>query len=262
MLELGPSDAFLQGVYVDMDSLFDTRFAVLEQVDPVLALHNLKNGWNKREQDVFEGIDKKLFDELYETRDNSVLAIAPGTQVVDALRVWVVKALQTIAGSPNGDKVVIFVNVWPYLISKDHARQIGNTVLELVGKTVEIRMINVDIKTICTQTAKRYFSAMFMYEWDVWLETNTTNGSFERQRIPDVTLYAPRLLKKGVLTDELRLQLEQSAAPGVSLFDYFEMIAGPHIGLEFIEPGFFSNYMPTDYIEHYEEMRKALEINA
>ena len=259
MLDLGPYNAFLQGIYMDMDSLFDTRFAVLEQVDPVLALHNLKNGWNNREQDVFEGIDKKLFDELYETRDNSVLAIAPATQVIDAVRTWTVKALQTIAGSPNGDKVVIFVNVWPYQITREHARKIGKSVSELVGQTVEVKMINVDVKTICTQTAKRYFSAMFMYDWDSWLETNTMNAAFERQRIPDVTLYAPKLFKNAVLNDEARLAMQQLTSNNISLFDQFEMIAGPQIGIEFINVAFFSHYLPTDYIEHYEDIRKAVQ---
>ncbi len=259
MVDLGPYNQFLQGIYVDMDSLFDTRFAVLEQVDPILALHNLKNGWNNREQDVFEGIDKKLFDELYETRDNSVLAIAPGTQIIDAIRMWVVKALQTIAGSPNGDKVVIFANVWPYQITRDHAKTIGQKILEMVGETVEVRMINVDIKQICTQTAKRYFAAMFMYEWDTWLESNTLSGSFEKQRIPDVTLYSPKLFKKSVLTDEARDALQQHKASGISVFDHFEMVAGPQIGIEFIEVAFYSHHMPTDYLDHYEEMRAAMQ---
>lgn len=256
MVDLGPYDSFLQGIYVDMDSLFDTRFAVLEQIDPVLALHNLKNGWNNRAQDVFEGIEKKLFDELYETRDNSVLAIAPATQVIDAVRTWTVKALQTIAGSPNGDRVVIFANVFPYQITREHAREIGRSISKLVGDTVEVKMINVDISRICTQTAKRYFSAMFMYDWDEWLEKNTLSGSFERQRIPDVSLYAPRLFKKGILTEEIA---RQSPNPSISVFDHFEMVAGPQVGIEFIDPAFFSHYLPTDYIEHYEEMRQAIK---
>lgn len=255
MVDLGPYNAFLQGVYVDMDSLFDTRFAVLEQVDPVLALKNLKNGWNSRTVDVFDGIEKKLFDELYITRDNTVLTIAPPTQIIDAVKTWVVKALETIVGSPNGDKVVIFANTWPYNITRAHAREIGTSIQKLVGDTVDVRMINVNIDKIDTKTAKRYFSAMFMYDWDLWLELNTKNGSFEAQRLPDVSLYAPRLYKKGMPTEE---DLRNTGHRNVSVFDQFEMLAGPQIGIEFIEPAFFSHYLPTDYIEHYEEMRRVI----
>lgn len=255
MFNLGPYNDFLQGVYVDLDSLFDTRFAVLEQVDPVLALHNLKNGWNTRVQDVFEGIDKKLFDELYKTRDNSVLAMAPATQIIDAVKTWVTKALETINGSPNGDKVVIFVNVWPYNITKVHAREIGNSVHRLVGQTVDIRMINIDPEKICTKTAKAYFSAMFMYDWDYWLEANTKNASFEKQRIPDVTLYAPKVYKQGEPSKEELAMIAKSKA---NMFEQFEMMAGPQVGIEFIDIAFYSNHMPSDYIDHYEDMRKAL----
>ena len=84
MIDLGGFNPYLQGVYIDLDSIFDTRFAVLEQVDPVLALNALKAGWGSRQTDIFEGLDKKLFDALYASRDTSVLAIAPRTMAMDA----------------------------------------------------------------------------------------------------------------------------------------------------------------------------------
>lgn len=254
-MNFGPFDTFLQGIYVDMDSLFDTRFAVLEQIDPVLAMINLKNDWSNRSVDVFEGIEKSTFDELYKTRDNSVLALAPSTQVIDAVRNWVIKALGVINGSPNGDKVVVFVNVYPYLITRKEARNIGSAMSLALGETVEVRMLNANPEHITTKVAKNYFSAMFMYDWDSWLEGNTLNGSFEALRIPDVTLYAPKLFKVGMPTEE---DMQRTGHPNISMFDQLEMVAGPQIGLEFIEPAFFSTFMPKDLLDHYDAMKAAV----
>lgn len=254
MIELGAFNPYLQGLYVDLDSIFDTRFAVLEQVDPMLALQALKKGWNTRGSDLVEGIDKKLFDELYATRDNSVLAIAPRTMAMDAIKTWVLKALATIQGSPNGDTVEVFVNVWPYTLDRAKAREIGETIVDLLGNQVTVHMVNIAVDKLCTRTAKRYFSAMFMYDYDVWLESCTTQGYFEQCRIPDVSLYGPKLYKKNIPTEEQEREL---ANDKINLFSHFEMTAGPQVGLEFIEPAFFSCVLPEDYLDNYEMVKEA-----
>lgn len=253
MRDLGPTNAFLQGIYTDIDSLFDTRFAVLEQVDQLLALTNLKKGWATREADVFEGIDKELFDKLYESRDLSVLELAQPTQIIDPIRKWIHSALQTINGSPNGDKVVLFVNVWPYLLTREKAREFGSSISESVGGAIDVRMINVNPEEIDTETAAAYFSAMFIYDWDTWLESNAKSGAFAKRRIPDVTLYAPKIFKKGAPTDTQRLEIEKDK---VNVFEHFEMTAGPQIGLEFIEAAFFCHRLPQDYLDHFEEIKR------
>lgn len=254
MIDLGPYNQYLQGLYVDLDSIFDTRFAVLEQVDPMLALEALKKGWNTRGDDLVAGIDKKLYDELYATRDNSVLAIAPNTMMMDAVKTWVLKALATIQGSPNGDTVEVFVNIWPYTLDKAKAREIGTTVVDVLGNQVNVHMVNISHEKLCTRTAKRYFSAMFMYDYDMWLESCTKLGYFEQCRIPDVSLYGPKLYKKDVPTEEQQRELDSNK---IDLFKHFEMTAGPQVGLEFIEPAFFSCMLPEDYLDNYEMVKEA-----
>lgn len=252
MIDLGQYNPYLQGLYVDLDSIFDTRFAVLEQVDPLLALEALKKGWNSRSDDLVPGIDKKLFDELYETRDNSVLAIAPRSMMMDAVKTWVLKALATIQGSPNGDRVEVFVNVWPYTLDRAKAREIGGSIVDILGNQVNVQMVNIAVDKLDTRTAKRYFSAMFMYDYDVWLESCTKLGYFEQCRIPDVSLYGPRLYKKDVPTEEQQRELD---ANKIDLFSHFEMTAGPQVGLEFIEPAFFSCILPEDYLDNYQTVK-------
>lgn len=256
MIDLGKYNKFLQGVYVDLDSIFDTRFAVLEQVDPLLALKNLKNGWNTRTNDVFEGIDKKLFDELYQTRDNSVLAIAPRTMMMDAVKTWVLKALATIQGSPNGDSVEVFINVWPYTIDRAHARSIGDSIMEILGNQVTIHMINVPLDKLCTRTMRRYFSAVFMYDYDIWLEGATKAGYFEQMRMPDVSLYGPKLYKNNPPSQEQEREMLNAK---MDVFAHFEVTAGPQVALEFIDPAFFSCMLPEDYLDHYDTVKAATQ---
>lgn len=256
MIDLGGFNPYLQGVYIDLDSIFDTRFAVLEQVDPMLALNALKAGWGSRQTDIFEGLDKKLFDALYASRDTSVLAIAPRTMAMDAVKTWVLKALATIQGSPNGDVVEVFVNIYPYMLSRIQARELGASISTLLGDQVTVHMVNIATDKLCTRTVKRYFSAMFMYDYDIWLESSAKLQYFETMRAPDVTLYAPRLYKTAPPTQEQDRELRNSKT---DLFSHFEITAGGYIGLEFIEPSFFSCVLPDDYLDNYQNVKKTAE---
>ena len=40
-----PYDQKRQGIYTDLDTLYDTRIAVVEEVDTLLALRTLQAGW-------------------------------------------------------------------------------------------------------------------------------------------------------------------------------------------------------------------------
>ena len=110
-LNLGPVGKFTQGLYADLDSLFDTRFAVLEEISPRLAIENLVNGWQTRKADVPIGMPLEDFQTLYSLRTDETLAKASQTEVLELMRHWVADIVKLSAGSPDKTTVRIFINV-------------------------------------------------------------------------------------------------------------------------------------------------------
>ena len=61
------------GVLIDLDCLFDTRYAVLNEIDPVVTDNLLLNGYYFRNRDEFPNINLHEFRKKYQQRDVNTL---------------------------------------------------------------------------------------------------------------------------------------------------------------------------------------------
>jgi hypothetical protein len=103
MKEKSLSNAAKPGIFVDIDALFDTRLAVLDDLDPLLAAYVLENGYFNREEDSFKYCDFEMFQKLYKARDNDILAKSVITNVKNIIVDFVKDCERSLKGkvTPN-----------------------------------------------------------------------------------------------------------------------------------------------------------------
>lgn len=230
-----PYDKKRQGFLVDLDTLYDTRLAVIEEVDFELALHQLRIGWSERLYDRVEQIPPDKYKELYDNRDLKTLVLANPTMATEVIRGWCVQVSSAMTGTPERGFCEVFLNVWPYRLGKTAAREFAAKIDDILDHTVRVTIVNVDPKEITAYDAKLYFSCIMMQDWYVWLEERAQRGELKKAPIPDVSLYAPRVFRGSVETADYEQIRDKD------VFATIEEKLKPIIGLEFLDLGFFSS---------------------
>lgn len=242
MVNLGSTSKFTQGLYVDLDSLFDTRFAVLEEVNPMIAIDNLVNNkWQSRISDDPIGLPKVDFDTLYALRTVETLAKASQTEVIDLMKHWVSDVIKQALASPTTITIHLYVNVFPYTLTADEAKEIGAQLQAFFPPDVLFTMINVNIKDLTPALIKRYFSGMFMYDYHLWKEHHAKAGNFKDVKIPDVALYTPAIFHGEKPSEET---LREYSEKKIDVFKEWEILSGPIVGIEFVPIQLFSTLLP------------------
>lgn len=248
MLDLGRTDKNSQGLYVDLDSLFDTRFAVLEELSPQLAIDNLLKGWQNRISDEPVGMPLDDFKTLYELRNVETLAKASQTEVADLMRHWVADVSKQTLSNPTINTIIrIFVNVFPYELTQEEATLLGNQLKAYFPEDILVTMLNVDPKRITPEVVKKYFSGMFMYDYHLWKEHHAKEGNFKDIRLPDTALYTPAIYHGQKPSESELREFEEKK---IDVFKEWEMYVGPLIGIEFLPVQAFSTMLsPAAFLD-------------
>lgn len=242
MLNLGPSDKFVQGLYVDLDSLFDTRFAILEELSPQLAIDNLLNGWQTRKADVPIGIPLEDFQTLYNLRTDETLGKASQTEVLDLMRHWVADVIKQSVSGTNKTSIRVFVNMFPFQLTQDQAKKLGEQIKAFFPEDVQFTILNVDPKEVTPLVAKKYFAGMFMYDYHEWKEHHAKEGGFKDVKLPDTSLYTPSIFHGKMPTEN---ELREFTENKIDVFKEWEMYVSPLIGIEFLPVQVFSTQLPV-----------------
>ena len=78
------------GIYLDLDSILDTRLSLLFTFDPNLAKDVITHGYTSRDEDVFPGISKEVFASLYSKRTTNILFNATITKLIKLVNEFIV----------------------------------------------------------------------------------------------------------------------------------------------------------------------------
>lgn len=243
-----------KGFYIDLDSLYDTRLATLELIDPELALHALENNYLKREDNNFPLVDKNLFDELYSGRDLEVLERALPTKALEIIQSFIRAAERENMESPRIGPIEIYINVWPYKVAKSVAQQMTKTLFETMARSADIHLINMSPEQVTPAFFQKNISAALMYDYGPWLDAHSKNDNFRKNQIPDVSLFVPTLYFVGKPSEA---QLREFERNGPGVFKLIEIGASQLVGLEFVDNEYFNAVIPADFIEQRKKSKTA-----
>lgn len=241
----------IKGIYVDLDSIFDTRLGTLAEINPELIKVVFDEKYLFRKSDDFSVIKKETFKSLYDLRNFDTLKLSPYTAVFEVINNIIKKLLEMAVGTPEISGAKLYVNLYPFVVPPEFAGDLLELMVERTGKLIEIEIIDVPPKELTFSYCNRFFDFLIIYDYNAFLETNILNGQHSKNNMSDRTLISPELYYKNFSIDELNSMSKKSKTlRGKTPSEILKMVSSPAIILELVEPVFFStdiNLYATDF---------------
>lgn len=193
MIKVGNKEFPTHGLLIDLDSLYDTRLAVLENIDRNLSIAALQDGYHERVQDVFPLVDKETFEKLYALRDTEVLEKALPTRMLEIVSDFIRTTVKQSFDTPFSVATEVYINTYPYQMTKEDASVFLQPMFDLGAGRIDVHVVNWALEDIEPAWVAQQISLMILYRYDEWLEIHSKNDNLRRTQLPDVTLLGPRL---------------------------------------------------------------------
>jgi hypothetical protein len=224
-------------LYVDLESLFDLRLAVLYHLAPEVIPQVLTQGYHTRMADVFEGVDPKVFAHRYRTQTKAVLLDALPTPLLDLLSEFAVTTVHQLSTSPHHKRPKVTVNLFPYEVTDEEAALLLQCIRAKTHSLADIELITQPLEALTPTYVKQHFALMVMYSYGAWLEYHSAQGHFAKVTCPEVSLWGPQLFAR---PEAIPQALTEAEALGLSPFETVELTAGPLINLKLLPVDQFS----------------------
>lgn len=232
-------DKILQSIYVDLDSLLDTRIGTISKISDEAALNVLLNDYHSREIDVFKDIDMGLYKELYAKRDIETLKRSYCTSMVKVIKDIAIGLNEQAIMRPFHEGAKITVNYYPYNLNSDEIEEFRKVITMWINGVSDVELITISTKDLTPLLCRNTYALLIMYDYDNWLNTHAT--SFAKTLMPETTLLGPALyFNKKPTEDELANAIKKHSHP----FRATETLASALIGLELIDVKHFSIVKP------------------
>lgn len=185
------------GIYLDLDSLFDTRIGIIKQFDDIYD--NLFNDdyYDKRLTDEFSYLNMELFKKLYKKRDNKVLKNSPVSNIL-SLFIKEADLLLTKRIESNSKPIIdITINTYPYHLTTREQETISFLLTKFSNiETLNFNYIRTNPFDISFKDVGIEYNVMFMYNSLTWIDYNI---SADNGNASNVRIYGIGLLLKPVL---------------------------------------------------------------
>lgn len=216
------SDFETASIYIDLDSLFDTRMATLALMGVSAVESALADGYYNRFFDEFEGVDTEAFKERYAKRNSETLRQSMVTQNVELLRKFAKQTLVALVSSPLQRQPKAVVNTYPYELTESEIELIVLGLRAATKSMMDIEVIHVSLEKLTPSYVKANFVQMVMYSYWEWLDIHAGNGNLANTQCHNVQLIGPAIVKSREAARLLK---------GTSIFQVIESYTGLFIKL-------------------------------
>lgn len=205
-----------KGIYVDIDALFDTRFALLSVLSPELARGSFQDKYFTRKQDSFGFIPNRLFRQFYKKRNRDLLKLSRPTSIPTLIAEHIDTVKLTSLVEKVDGEVVVFINIFPYVLND---KEIEELRLSFLPYFVNCKNILIMSKpNIRPEWISKNCMMMIKYDGIDWVNRNIANGELIRHQLMDTILYLPTLMDgKEELTEEDFEQVAKLALPCIRM---------------------------------------------
>lgn len=226
-------------IYIDLDSLFDTRLATIVKVQEEKGQTVDMEVYYTRLADEFhvESIEgfNEVFKEVYSKRDAITIEKSMVTRMPELLRAFVKATLLGIISSPLKAQPRIVINLHPYKLREELVNSIILGVRALTLSKADIEVIDLSLEELTPKYVRANFIEMIMYSYWEWLDTQTTLGNFKDAQCPGVRLIGPMLFK----SEEAYRELTREGASVLQIFETIEGFTSPYVKLDLCPIGFY-----------------------
>lgn len=231
----------LDGVYVDLNCLLDFRLSVLSEINVEQTQILLESDqYLDRTFDEFVGFDNENYKQMYKDRAERIESFinAPPTQ----LNLVLLKIIKDIrlqrTNTPYTDGAEIIVNTYPYVLTEETQEELCIVIHERLLGLAPVSVTRIEPTELTPRLCKSNYSAMFIYDYNEWLETHYKNiAETLSNRMVDIVLFAPRILPVRPIQDTNQHLSDKSMA---DQFANLEKAASPLITLKLLDVRLFS----------------------
>jgi hypothetical protein len=190
----------INGVYVELDCLFDTRLSLMYDIDKNIMRDMIStNKYHTRIMDQFGYLSVRLFRTIYNYRNANTLDNPLGTLVNDVIRDYCVEATITAKSYEEYNKINVYVNIYPYNLTEEDIELLRMGISNSIEIPVNVEILYKPYTEINPEFIKNNIGMMIMYDGLLWVEHFTSNGELIKNSLPDVVLMTPMLLHRNLL---------------------------------------------------------------
>lgn len=216
----------IQGIYVDLDALLDTRIATLHLVHPSLVKEALDNGYFTRKQDAFKSLDKKSFKELYDTRDSEILQNAIYTKILLLIQDMVDKSVEQALTTPHVTKVILYINTHPYKLSDSEESAIVDAMVHYTKSMADVHIFNMSEKELTPEFCLDNLSVIIKYNYAEWFDYHCKTEGVKKYPLTELTLIVPELFFNRLPTE---MEIRENEKNNIDPFRAVEIFLSPLI---------------------------------
>jgi len=222
----------INGLYVELDCLMDTRLSLLYDIDKNLIESIIKSGkYSNRIMDQFGYLSVRVFRTIYNMRNSNILDNPAPTEITSIISDYCFEAMQTSKKLGDGSPIKIYLNVHPYNLTEASIERLRMGLSNAIDVAVDIAIINKPFYDITPNFINENIGLVIMYDALKWTEFNLQNKRLIEKSLPDVTFLTPMLLHRKLIIKKSEVS---------KLFEDLEKNLQMLIGIVFIPVKYFS----------------------
>ncbi len=214
---------------IELDCLLDTRLSTIDLIDSTKTKDVIKQGYTRRDRDIFEGIDKDVFDTKYNNRNLVTLHNSIATPMVKILNEFASKTLKIMMTSPFQYHPKIILNTYPYILDDSANNTFKDMLRFITDDLADIEIAHYSYEDITPKFMKDNVSIAAMYHYYKWLEVHSNNDNFKKVTCPEVSILTPMLYFN-----------DTTNSTGLDPFDSMVSLIEPLVGLKMFPAYYFS----------------------
>uniref|UniRef100_A0AAU7PFA4 Uncharacterized protein n=1 Tax=Burkholderia phage vB_BgluM-SURPRISE13 TaxID=3159457 RepID=A0AAU7PFA4_9VIRU len=236
----------MKSFYVDINSVLDCRYGVINRLNPEAAKELVKNGYHRRKGDFFEGIEKTAYDEMYKKYEVETLQASMVTNIFQFLRPQISEIMkESIAHElPHHQKPQLDVNVWPYVLQADEMAYLRSLIYLQVRGAIGVNVMSKPLEELTPTHCFENYVMMVMYNYDEYL--NTHSNALIKEPKPYLMLIAPMVYFN--MDPDKDEEVIEHLKRGINSLALLEAALASRICLKFINVENFSIVYPDERI--------------
>lgn len=227
---------------IDLDAILDTRTGTLFEMDPEEAVRMLERGWATREADEPERysdlITNETFKTAYEERSVMTLSHSRPTNILKRLAPELRKIIINSARTNSRmDDYCLVINLYPYAIDDETAKEIQLSVAETLGPDTPVRVVKyLPSSTSLSNLQLREFTDYITYDIRGWIEREFEGIKKPEDfiSVPEIAIWGPMLARETGAHQAL-IEQEPDLSEKDDPWEFLKVTFGPFVNLNWME---------------------------
>ena len=159
--------------FAELDAILDTRMGTILRIDPNATERVIKAGYLTRDRDLFPGIDKAKFQELYKERNKKTLQASVVTPILSYAKDFCKQTYEGNIKTPFLKEPKVIINLYPYQLDEAEKELLMKAIKIKTGKFSKVEFVSMSNDEITPNYLKRHTSIIVLYDPFEWLEVHS-----------------------------------------------------------------------------------------